>query len=111
VGAPSPGLRIFLLVVLIVDALITGVFTLAGIAAVTTGSTDTSSIVLLLVFIVLFALSVAATIGVAMRSRWARIVAIAAGVAVSLTCLGLVLGIPILVASARAPLSRTVPSN
>jgi hypothetical protein len=98
---------VFLLVVLIVDALISGVFTLAGVIAVTTGSTDTASIVLLLVFVVLFALSVAATIGVAMRSRWARIVAIAAGIAVSLTCLGLVLGIPILIAAARAPLSRS----
>jgi cytochrome c biogenesis factor len=97
---------VFLLVVLIVDALITGVFTLAGVIGVNGGSTDTSSIVLLLVFLVLFALSVAATIGVAMRSRWARIVAIAAGVAISLTCLGLVLGIPILVASARAPLTQ-----
>jgi hypothetical protein len=66
---------------------------------------------LLLVFIVLFALSLAATIGVAARSRWARIVAIAAGIAISLTCLGLVLGIPILVAAARAPLSRAVPST
>jgi MFS-type transporter involved in bile tolerance (Atg22 family) len=99
----------FLLVVLIVTAVITGLFTLFGLFGVAGGATETASIVLLLVFVVLFALSVAATIGVAMRSRWARIVVIATGVAVSLTCLGLVLGIPILVASARAPLTRSSP--
>src|SRR5712692_6920131 len=65
VAAPSPGLRIFLLVVLTVNSLITGVFALAGVLAVTSGSTDSSSIVFLIVVIVLFALSVAATIGVA----------------------------------------------
>lgn len=106
---PSPGLRVFLLVVLIVTAVITGLFTLFGVFGVAGGATETASIVLLLVFVVLFALSVAATIGVAMRSRWARIVAIAAGVAISLTCLGLVLGIPILVAAARAPITRSSP--
>jgi len=107
--APSPGLRLFLLVVLIVAAVIFGLLTLFGVAGITGGATDTGSIVLFLVFLVVFALSLAATVGVAIRSRWARIAAIAAGIAVSLTCLGLVLGIPILVASARAPLNRTFP--
>jgi hypothetical protein len=97
---------VFLLVVLIVTAVITGLFTLFGVLGVAGGATDTAPVVLLLTFVVLFALSVAATIGVATRSRWARIVAIAAGIAISLTCLGLVLGIPILVASARAPLTQ-----
>ena len=40
------------------------------------------------------------------RQRRARWVALADGIVISLTCLGLVLGIPIIVAAARAPLGR-----
>lgn len=107
--APAPGLRIFLLVVLIVTAVLTGLFTLVGVLGTIGAPTDTSGDAVLLVIALLFALSLAATIGVARRSRWARIAAIVTGVAVSLTCLGAVLGIPILVAAARAPLARSAP--
>ena len=44
-----------------------------------------------------------ATIGVAIRAPWSRVVAILAGIGVSVTCVGLVIGIPILVTAARAP--------
>jgi len=49
-------------------------------------------------------LAVVALVGVGRRSSWARWVALAAGVAASMTCLGLVIGIPIIVAAARAPI-------
>ena len=104
--APSPGLRPFLIVVLILDSALTGSIALGGVLAVSSGANDGSSLVFWLVFVVLFALTVAALVGVIVRARWARWAAIAAGVAVSLTCAGLVLGIPIIIAAARAPLAR-----
>jgi hypothetical protein len=105
--APAPGLRIFLLVFLVLTAVVSGLFMSAGALAISSGSTDSGSLIFLSIFVVLFGLSLAATIGVARRSPWSRVVAILAGVAVSLTCLGMVLGIPILVAAIRAPgLSR-----
>jgi hypothetical protein len=100
--APAPGLRIFLLVFLVLTAVVSGLFTLAGALAISSGSTDSGSLIFFSIFVVLLGLSLAATIGVARRSPWSRVVAILAGVAVSLTCLGLVLGIPILVAAIRA---------
>lgn len=103
---PSPGLRPFLIVVLAIDAVLTGLFSLAGTIAVIQGPNDSGSMLLWLVFVVLFALTVVALVGVVVRARWARWVAIAAGVAISLTCLGLVVGIPIVIAAARAPLAR-----
>ena len=109
--APSPGLRPFLIVVLVIDAVLTGLCSLAGTFAVIQGPNDSGSILLWVVFVVLFALTVVALVGVVVRARWARWVAIAAGVAISLTCLGLVVGIPIIVAAARAPLARTPASS
>jgi hypothetical protein len=94
---------VFLLVTLIVTAVITGLFTLFGFLGVTGGATDSGPVILFIAFVALFGLSLAATVGVARRERWARVVAIVSGVAVSLTCLGLVLGIPIIVTAARAP--------
>jgi hypothetical protein len=86
-----------------------GLFTFVGAIAISQGSTDSASLIFFSLFVVLFGLSLAATIGVARRSSWSRMVAILAGAAVSLTCLGLLLGIPILVTAIRAPdLSRRV---
>jgi hypothetical protein len=104
-SAPSAGLRQFLLVMLVVTSVITGLLALFGVLGVTTspGPVDPSDI-LVVIFVVLFALPVAATVGVARRAAWSRVIAIIAGIAVSLTCLGLVLGIPIIIAAARAPL-------
>jgi len=115
IWAPSPGLRTFLLVVLILNDLVTGLFALFGLLALADylgliGSDHTpgrpEDFVLIAVFVLLFVLSLAATIGVARRASWARVTAIAAGVAISLTCLGLVLGIPILIAASRAPIRQ-----
>jgi hypothetical protein len=112
---PSPGLRVFLLVVLVIASVIWGLFTLFGILAVIgnvmSSSTFTSSqwndfyfgLVFFGIVTAVFAISLVATIGVVARKSWARWTAVAAGIASCLTCLGLVIGIPILVAAARAP--------
>src|SRR5919204_6069550 len=94
--APAPGLRIVLLVALGLTAAIFGLFTLWGLVAVAAGSTDFSSLVFFAVFAAEFVVAAVALVGVAARTPWARVAAIIDGVAVSLTCLGLVLGIPIL---------------
>jgi hypothetical protein len=107
--APTPGLRIFLLVVLALATGATGVLALFGVIGETASNNDsgTTGIVLAVAFVLMFAASVLALVGVATRASWSRVAAIAAGVAVSLTCIGLVLGIPIVISAARAPdLSR-----
>jgi hypothetical protein len=114
--APSPGLRQFLIVMLVLTDVVTGFFALVGLFALAGdlgifGATPESGAVAgtvgLLVFsVLLFALTTIATIGVARRSSWAQVMASIAGVAVSLTCFGLVLGIPIVVAASRAPLRK-----
>ena len=113
--APAPGLRVFLLVVLVIASVIWGLFTLFGILGIsqsamqraTFNSTQWNDFYGGLVFFgiiaVLFAISLVATIGVFARTSWGRWAAIAAGIASCLTCLGLVVGIPILVAASRAP--------
>jgi len=101
--APSPGLRIFLLVVLGVSTPVTGFFALLGVFGVASGPTSPGDVALAAAFVLLLAATVIALVGVSVRASWSRVAAIVAGVALSLTCLGLVLGIPILVAAARAP--------
>lgn len=103
---PSPGLRLFLIVILIVQALVFGLLTIAGIAAIASGPVDSGSIVFWVVVAALFVLPAVAVVGVILRTGWARWVALASGIAVSLTCLGSVLGIPIIVAASRAPLGK-----
>ena len=116
---PSPGLRPFLLVVLVIADVVTGFFALFGLLALAQylgllGFTQESAgagpgeYALIALFVLLFALTLSATIGVVRRSAWARVLALVAGVVLSFTCLGLVLGIPILVSAARAPLKREV---
>jgi hypothetical protein len=100
---PSPGLRIFLLVVLSIAGFLTGLASLFGVLGVAGGANSTGDILFFAAFVVLFAVSLLALVGAAIRARWSRWAAIAAGIALSLTCLGLVLGIPILIAAARAP--------
>ncbi len=101
--APSPGLRIFLIVMLGITTAVTGLFALFGVLGVAGGANDTAAITVAAAFVVLLLASVIALVGVSIRASWARLAAILAGVAVSITCLGLLLGIPILVAAARAP--------
>ena len=116
----SPGLRPFLLVVLIIADVVTGLLAISGVLALAQyagllgGSSvngDNGVFVLIAVFELLFGVSLAATVGVIRRSRWARIVTIVAGVLLSLTCLGVVLGIPIIVAGARAPIRKPEPAS
>ena len=102
---PSPGLRPLLIVCLAIEVLVTALFSLAGVAG-ETQSPDAFGIGLLAAFIVLFALAATALVAVLMRLPWARWVALASGIALSLTCLGAVIGIPIIVTAARAPLGR-----
>ena len=113
--APSPGLRTFLLVFLGLDAGLTGLLSLFGTLGEVQNLSQASAredpnfvagIIFWLVFVALFGLAIVAIVGVARRSPWARWVALADGIVISLTCLGLVLGIPIIVAAARAPLGR-----
>jgi hypothetical protein len=105
---PSPGLRPFLIVMLAIDAVLAGLMMLFGIAAelqsFSEGQGDAGGVVFWLIFVVLFALAVVGLVGVVRRSPWSRWVALAAGITVSLTCLGSVIGIPIIVAASRAPL-------
>ena len=101
--APSPGLRVFLLVVLSINTAITGLFALVFVIAVISGPSDATEIAFGVATVLIFAASVVALVGVVRRAPWSRVAAIVAGAAVSLTCLGSVLGIPILVAAARAP--------
>jgi hypothetical protein len=100
---PSPGLRIFLLLVLGIAGFLTGGLSLFGVLGVGGGANSSGDIVFFGAIVLLFALVLLALAGVAIRARWARLAAIIAGIAISLTCVGLILGIPILVAAARAP--------
>ncbi|MDQ6720635.1 MAG: hypothetical protein M3003_07560 [Candidatus Dormibacteraeota bacterium] len=100
---PSPGLRIFLLLVLGIAGFLTGGLTLFGVLGVAGGANSSGDIVFFGAIVLLFAIVLLALVGVAIRARWARLAAIIAGIAISLTCIGLILGIPILIAAARAP--------
>jgi hypothetical protein len=112
---PSPGLRPFLIVFLAIDAVLFGLLTIFGALGVSqnysTGQADAGQLALLAAFGVPFVLAVVALVGVVRRTAWARWVALAAGIGVSLTCLGSVIGIPIIVAATRAPIRRTAPTS
>jgi len=82
---PSSGLRQFPLVIHVVTSVFTGLLALFGVLCVTTGP---GPVHLFVFFVVLFALSIAATVGVAGRAAWARLIAIIAGIAVSRPALG-----------------------
>jgi drug/metabolite transporter (DMT)-like permease len=96
---------VFLIVMLSLAAVLSGLMSLFGTIAVTGGDTGAVSVSFWLLFIALFILSCGALVGVVRRSTWGRWVALAAGIAVCFTILGSVIGIPIIVAAARA---RTV---
>lgn len=100
---PSPGLRIVLIVALVIEALVTGVFSLAFVVAALSESQDAFSYILGAIFIGVFVVSCLAILGVFLRTAWSRWMAIAAGILITWTCVGAVVGIPILVTAARAP--------
>jgi hypothetical protein len=99
---PSPGLRIALIVALALEVALSGLFAVAFVAGASQ-QRDAFSYALGFELIATFLLSLVALVAVIVRTAWSRWVAIAAGIIVSLTCLGLVLGIPIVITSARAP--------
>jgi len=107
----SPRLRTLLVVVLALSTTLTGLLALVGVIGETspTNEAGTTGIVLLTAFVIMFGTSAIALIGVAMRTSWCRVAAIVAGVVVSLSCLGIVLGIPIIISAALAPNLTSAP--
>ncbi len=111
---PSPGLRIVLIVSLSLAAVLAGLLSLVAIFGTVSDSTSgisiSGDIVFLVIVSVMFAVTVVALVGSVIRARWSRWVAIIAGVAVTLTCIGALVGIPIVVTAARAPDLTQKPS-
>jgi hypothetical protein len=91
-------------VVLALSTTLTGLIALVGVIGEASPTNDSgiTGIVLLTAFVIMFGTSTLALIGVAMRTSWCRVAAIVAGVAVSLSCLGIVLGVPIIISAALA---------
>jgi hypothetical protein len=100
---PSPGLRIVLLVALVLDVGLTGLLTLIFLTAALQTERTAVDFILTFAFAALFGLAVAALIGVAIRAVWSRWLALASGILISFTVVGLLLGLPIMVTAARAP--------
>ncbi len=100
---PSPGLRIVLLIALVMDVGLTGTLTLIFLTTALQTERTAIDFVLAFAFAALFGLAVAALVGVAIRAVWSRWLAIASGVLISFTVVGLLVGLPILVTAARAP--------
>jgi len=101
---PAPGLRIVLIIALSLEALLTGILTLAFILATAQQpSGDAFGYILGFAFLAMFVLSGLALLGVSLRTAWSRWAAIAAGILISWTCIGAVIGIPVVVTAARAP--------
>jgi FtsH-binding integral membrane protein len=92
-----------LLIALVLDVGLTGLLTLIFLTAALQTERTASAFILTFAFAALFGLAVAALIGVAVRATWSRWLAIASGILISWTVVGLLLGVPILVTAARAP--------
>ena len=100
---PSPGLRIVLMVALAVDVGLTGLLMLIFLITGLQPDRTAVDFILTFAFAVLFGLAVAALIGVVIRAAWSRWLAIASGILISWTVVGLLVGVPIVVTAARAP--------
>lgn len=100
---PSPGLRIVLIVALSLEALLSGFLAFVFVVTVVQQGSDVFGYVLGIAFLSMFVVSGLALLGVSLRTVWSRWMAIAAGILVTWTCIGAVIGIPILVTAARAP--------
>jgi len=100
---PSPGLRIVLLIALVMDVGLTGTLTLIFLTTALQTERTAIDFILTFAFAALFGLAVAALVGVAIRAVWSRWLAIASGILISFTVVGLLVGLPILVTAARAP--------
>gem|GEM_PF-2386967 len=103
---PTLGLRVLLLVALAATGMISALFSFFGLLGLSNGATSTGDILFAAVVLFLFAASLLAFAGILIQASWARPAAIIAGTAISLTCVGLVVGIPILIAASRANLNR-----
>ncbi|HXC77757.1 MAG TPA: hypothetical protein VNU19_11960 [Candidatus Acidoferrum sp.] len=103
---PTLGLRILLLVLLAVVGMICGLFSFFGLLGISNGATSPGDLFFAAVVLFLCVASLLAFGGIVIRASWARPLAIVAGTAISLTCFGMVIGIPILIAASRANLSR-----
>jgi len=100
---PSPGLRIVLIVALVLDVGLTGLLMLIFLATGLQADGTAVDFIATFAFAVLFGLAVAALIGVIIRAAWSRWLAIASGILISWTVVGLLVGVPIMVTAARAP--------
>lgn len=100
---PSTGLRIVLIVALAIEFILAGLLSVAFVVAVASSAQDALSYGLGALCLIVLVVSGVALLGAILRTPWSRWVAIAAGILVSWTCIGLLLGIPILVTAARAP--------
>jgi hypothetical protein len=104
---PSPGLRIVLIVSLCLAAVLTALATLVAIFGTvsdsSSGISTSGDIVFLVIALAMFVITVLALVGCVIRASWSRWVAIVAGIVMTLTCIGALVGIPILVTAARAP--------
>lgn len=89
----------------------TGVLVLAFLSVAFSTEAEALDFALGFAFIAMFGLSLAAIVGVAMRTVWGRWVALACGLLISMTVVGLILGIPIIVTAARAPDLSPPPSR
>jgi hypothetical protein len=99
---PTPGLRTALSACLVITSVIFGGISLVGLIAVSSGSFDPSTLPFLGICFILFGLSLASTIAVSLQRRPAKLLTIITGIALCLTCVGAVLGIPILITASRA---------
>jgi len=100
---PSPGLRIVLMVALALDVGLTGLLTLTFLIASLQPDRSAFDFTITFAFAALFGLAVTALVGVVIRATWSRWLAIASGILISWTVIGLLLGVPIVVTAARAP--------
>ena len=100
---PSPGLRIVLLVCLALMTAGTGTLVLTYLTVLFLSDRTGLDFILEFAFIAMFGMSVAAIVGVSMRTVWSRWVALACGILICFTVAGMLVGIPIVVTAARAP--------
>lgn len=96
-------LRRWMLALLIIVDVLFGIFALTGLVGVTGGENDTFSVILFVYFAVVLALAIIGTIAVVVRARWVREVSIIVALGVSVTVVGLVLGVPIWIVASKLP--------
>ena len=105
--APGRALRIVVLVALALVAVPDAFFVLTGTVAESQmwsgGQQDVEGLLFLLGFVAILVLAVLGFVGMWMRTNWGRWVAFAAGIGATLTCVGALLGILIIVGALRAP--------